>query len=533
MRQMKVFTGDTWRDGFLDYHRHADEYRLEVLAWRNLERLEGVYFTRPLSLRLLWNYLRDLGLGPVWRKVRSRWSERQRNHKFLAIGLGRVVEPGQDAVFDQGQLVAFLAPCHPCCPQRLCLPAWLMAAAPESMTSLPPDQAVALFAQPAGNPDGRAWWSGLRAWSRHGQPAVAESLAAAVKDNLLAELAGQDWSPARLLPRQPAGEPAERRPAAQPAGGGRKRAVLFGYGNYAKTVLLPAIAKHLRVECVHEIDPLQMTMQPGLAWDTSPLPRAGETYDAHLIAGFHHTHAPLAALALAAGATAVIEKPIATTPAQRDELLRALRASPGKAYCCFQKRYSPLNETALRHLGAGRGEAVNYHCIVYEVPLPERHWYRWPASGSRILSNGCHWIDHFLFLNRYSRPTGLDIHLGPDGTANCTMVLENRAMFSMVLTERGSERLGLQEHVELRRGEVTVSIVNSSHLTADTRARLSRSRIHRMLPYRVMYDTIGRRVAGDNPGDSLESLEISTAVVLEFEARLQQKLAAAGRAGGE
>jgi len=40
---MKILTGKKWRGGFLDYHRNKKEYRIQVLAWKNLERLENVF----------------------------------------------------------------------------------------------------------------------------------------------------------------------------------------------------------------------------------------------------------------------------------------------------------------------------------------------------------------------------------------------------------------------------------------------------------------------------------------------------------
>ena len=50
-----------------------------------------------------------------------------------------------------------------------------------------------------------------------------------------------------------------------------------------------------------------------------------ERFDVHLIAGFHHTHAPLACHALDAGAHAVVEKPLATTEAQLHDFWSAMQ----------------------------------------------------------------------------------------------------------------------------------------------------------------------------------------------------------------
>ncbi len=40
---MFILTGNKWRGGYLDYHRNKKEYRIQFLAWKNLERLENVY----------------------------------------------------------------------------------------------------------------------------------------------------------------------------------------------------------------------------------------------------------------------------------------------------------------------------------------------------------------------------------------------------------------------------------------------------------------------------------------------------------
>src|SRR5262249_51951945 len=160
------------------------------------------------------------------------------------------------------------------------------------------------------------------------------------------------------------------------------------------TVLFPNIAPYVDIRCIHEIDPLQIPMGKNVnfCWDTSHDIRAEEQYDAYLLAGFHHSHAPLAIKALASGSCAVVEKPLAVDSTQLSGLLEIMAYSKGSLFSCFHKRYQLQNQYALRDLGLRFGEAVSYHCIVYEVPLPRRHWYRWPNSKSRLVSNGCHWI---------------------------------------------------------------------------------------------------------------------------------------------
>ncbi len=77
-----------------------------------------------------------------------------------------------------------------------------------------------------------------------------------------------------------------------------------------------------------------------------------------------------------------------------------------------------------------------------------------------MVSNGCHWIDHFLYLNDFARPKSWEVAIGPDDKINCSVTLANGAFFMMVLTEQGSDRIGLQDYVELRANGATAQIIN-------------------------------------------------------------------------
>jgi len=256
-------------------------------------------------------------------------------------------------------------------------------------------------------------------------------------------------------------------------------------------------------------------------WDSSPNVRAIEDFDVYFIAGYHHAHAPLASTALRRGAYAVTEKPLAVDRSQLAELLGAMRDTEGGFFACFHKRYSPFNDYAWKDLGCESGEPINYHCVVYEVPLPDLNWYRWPNSKSRLISNGCHWLDHFLFLNHFCEVMSMSIDEAPDGTINCSVTLENGAYFTMVLTDTGSERIGLQDHVELRARGVTVTIVNNARYLAENARRvMRRARINKTLPYGLMYRLIAEQIAAGDVGDSLASVRISAGLVLDLEDRL-------------
>ena len=301
----------------------------------------------------------------------------------------------------------------------------------------------------------------------------------------------------------------------------RKSAVLFGYGNYAKTVVVPGMAPYLALECVHEIDPAQIASgaASAVSWSTSPIAEPAKYYDIYLIAGYHHTHAPLALDALRRNAHAVVEKPICVDRTQLSELVSAMTESKGRLFSCFHKRYLPFNRYAHRDLGLAPGEPISYHCIVYEVPLPILHWYLWPNSKSRLISNGCHWVDHFLYLNEFCEWEQFNVFSAKDGTINCSVTLKNGALLTMVLTDRGSERIGVQDYIELRANGRTVKMTNGARYEAEDRSRiLRRAHINKMSSYKNMYRQIGMAVAGVGAiGDTVHSVSVSAGLILTLE----------------
>jgi len=532
---MKALFGGHWAEGLADYHRPPGTYRVETLAACPLERLEGLYPVRSRrDLRMVWNYARAIGVPDTLRKVASRSCERFRNEKYVSCGLGRVLEAPSDASLAEGETVVFLWPAGPACAERLVLPAELLSSVEgERLPELPADQ-VAVLECPADEP---RWWDALRGWraeSGETLPRFAASMALKEAQRLLL---GADWRRARRLPRGE--EPvctrlASRVPSSPRASRGRRSAVLFGYGNYAKTILLPRVGRHLRVDRIHELDPAQIPLRrrDGAEWSTSPVLEPGERPDAVFVAGYHHTHAPLACEALRRGAAAVVEKPIATTRAQLHELLATLRETRGTLFSGYQRRHLLFNGWLREDLGVAATDPISYHAVVYEVPLPELHWYRWPVSRSRLVSNGCHWIDHFLYLNGFPAVSDLDVRVGPDGTMNCSVVAENGAFFTMVLTNRGSRRLGVRDYVELQAGGATARIVDACRYEAENRHRIvRRGRIGRLEPYRAMYDTIGRLIAEGAPGESPVAVQRSAGLVLDLEEQLVRGRSA--RAGVE
>jgi len=516
--------GSTWRDGYLDYHLPPDQVRVAVKAWWPLENIRDIYLPQPKSLARLWNYSREIGVRAVIRKIVSRRAEFLRNRRVVAVGVGEVVEAGDRAGWGIGASILFVAPCHPECAERVVLAAdFVESAPPELLARLATAEGIRLFGDHP--PSDSFDWDSVAGWSPFSGSPPPAALAAGMRW-ARSELARLDPSTGRVLPLGQGSVVQERSPGPG-ALAGELSAVVFGLGQYAKTNILPTLPRGIRLLCVHEVDPTQIGRfrKYRFSCDTSDSPRSDEGYDVFFIAGYHHTHADLAVHALESGAWAVVEKPLITTREQLDRLLAAAREHPGRLFAGFHMRYNPLWALARKDLSLKAGQPVHYNCIVFEVPLVRRHWYNWINSCSRIVSNACHWVDHFLFMNDYSEPVRWDLWRGSNGDAHISAELANGAVFSMSLTDMGSARIGMQDHVELRANGVTVKVDNGGRYFAeDPRRIIRRKKINKISVYATMYRTICRRILDGRSGDSIESIERGTTLMLDLEELLQRQI---------
>ncbi|MDX2346467.1 MAG: Gfo/Idh/MocA family oxidoreductase, partial [Legionella sp.] len=450
-----------WQDDFLPYTL-GDGIALQVLRWAVLSPIDELYFVRSKSWRLIFNYLKEIGVYQVLKKVRSRRDEYLRNKKFLSIGLAIEAKNTADE-----RLVVFFAFCHPMCVDELVLPTEFIIPIPDLDKLGIVDKHALLFSDVRGVLDipelllSMAGWSAYSGMPLDACPNFSEEV---FNTQVSGVFSGIDWDKAQVFSRDSfqSFKP-KHRTKIKSITADKLSAAIIGYGQYAKTNIIPNIKANLEVKKIYELDPLQIpSNRRDIEWSTSAVIESHDEFDAYFIASFHHMHAPAAMCAIEKGAVAVVEKPVVVDLGQLNALVASVSKHQGKVYSCYHKRFSPFNAFAKKDLRIKKGEPINYHCIVHEVPLPKKHWYNWPNSHTRLVSNGCHWIDHFLFLNDYPEYTAIDGFVASDGTINCSVLAENGAFFSMVLTDAGSSRIGVQDYIELRANGVTVSIQNGT-----------------------------------------------------------------------
>lgn len=122
-------------------------------------------------------------------------------------------------------------------------------------------------------------------------------------------------------------------------------------------------------------------------------------YDTVIIASPNHTHADAVLPFLERGSNVFCEKPLATTLADHDRLIKADEQSDSLFYIGFNMRHSPLYRRlrTLVHEGAvGQLGMITAHEV--RMPFPPGHYYSREESGGSLLEKVCHDFDVFNWI---------------------------------------------------------------------------------------------------------------------------------------
>ena len=181
-------------------------------------------------------------------------------------------------------------------------------------------------------------------------------------------------------------------------GGARPRIGVIGAGTFARTFLLPRLAKQADIAAVATATgpSARATAERFGAKVASTDPAAvldNDDVDAVVIATRHDTHAEYAARALENGKHVFVEKPPAIDEAGLDAVELAARGErAGTLMVGFNRRFAPMT-LALREALGGRGPLL----IQYRINagrLPRDHWTHDPeVGGGRIVGEVCHFVD--------------------------------------------------------------------------------------------------------------------------------------------
>lgn len=196
-------------------------------------------------------------------------------------------------------------------------------------------------------------------------------------------------------------------PAASAKAPGKARVGVIGSGNYATAVLLPALqatgAARVVVASAKGVSATQAARKFGFEEATTDAGALFERDDVNalIVSTRHDSHASMVCRALRAGKHVFVEKPLALTFDELDEieaLLADLGADAPLLMVGFNRRFSP-HAVKMKQLLAGIAEPKALVMTVNAGAIPAEHWTQDPAiGGGRIVGEGCHFVDLLQFL---------------------------------------------------------------------------------------------------------------------------------------
>ena len=192
-----------------------------------------------------------------------------------------------------------------------------------------------------------------------------------------------------------------------------------------------------------------------------------EKKDADLvyISSNHATHTQYAIDYLNAGCDVYIEKPISITLEQLNSLSAVVSKTKQNVYVGYNRPHSSAINIIKSRID-DNGAPFTLSCFVTGHYIPEDHWYRNPAEGTRVVSNLGHWIDlavHILFWSG-KLPVYLDISISysnlktPSDNIVVTLVSSAQDLINMTFTSRSEPFEGVNETINFQQGDLIAKV---------------------------------------------------------------------------
>jgi predicted dehydrogenase/threonine dehydrogenase-like Zn-dependent dehydrogenase len=174
---------------------------------------------------------------------------------------------------------------------------------------------------------------------------------------------------------------------------------IVGAGNFARATFLPALKRagwndFAAVTSSGGLSARHLAERHGVgvvAADVDDL-LSMDTVNTVFILSRHDSHGTLTTQALRAGKNVFVEKPLALSGEELDDIVDALGESEGHLWVGFNRRHSEAVRTTIQTLPKDGGPLVaNYR--VSAGRLPDAHWYKDRRQGGRLLGEVCHFVD--------------------------------------------------------------------------------------------------------------------------------------------
>ena len=194
----------------------------------------------------------------------------------------------------------------------------------------------------------------------------------------------------------------------EPKASADKKAVvgIIGAGGFSSGVLIPALKKsNARLKSIASSSGLSShnsAKKFDIEVNTTDYKEILKDEDINtvVISTPHNSHGRIVLESLRAGKNTFVEKPMAMTMAELNEIEHYYinTSNPPVIMVGFNRRFSPLSDRLKKYLGNTAGPKA----VVYTVnagDIPSDHWTQDPeVGGQRLVGEGCHFIDYIKYI---------------------------------------------------------------------------------------------------------------------------------------
>lgn len=206
---------------------------------------------------------------------------------------------------------------------------------------------------------------------------------------------------------------------------------IIGAGNFTGAVILPTLsalgAKMKYVASAKGLSGTTLAKKYQVACSTTRYQDILEDpeVDAVLITTRHNAHAAQVIEALQAGKHVFVEKPLALTAAEINDITDVYQRSGKTLTVGFNRRFSPFILDAKKQLG--HSGPLNIIATMNAGAIPSQHWTQdMRTGGGRIIGEACHYIDLMVALTGSLVESVVMNALGPnvqENTDNASILL--------------------------------------------------------------------------------------------------------------
>ena len=315
---------------------------------------------------------------------------------------------------------------------------------------------------------------------------------------------------------------------------GELRVSVIGAGNFARAVMIPALRK-TRGVTLHSIATASGVASEsarqlfGFSRAVQPAELLQEKdADAVFVLSRHDSHAQYVVAALAHHKPVMVEKPLAISREQLEEIRCAYQAGKEKNSAPFlmvgyNRRFAPFT-AKVRQFFAGRQEPMVAHIRVNAGYIPRDHWVQKTGEGGRIVGEFCHFVDWARFIVGCGI-VSVAANALPDGTRYnrdnvvATLAFQDGSIANLSYLANGDRSVAKEEFEVFCEGKVArISDFSTLELASNGKSKRTKARRDKGHEREITATLEAIRSGGSSPIPFEELMEVSEATFAMEEA---------------